>query len=418
MSFFNTIFRWLGGNANTQRSGSQQVMPASTVHDEAPVLSVDGAMQVSTVWSCVTLLTETISSLPLMVYQADAEGNREPASDRLYKVLHDAPNNRQTSQEFWEQMLLNFFLRGNAYARIVRDSRGAVLSLWPLSADQIDVVVLEDGSVIYRYLENVNGQRELIFLAKDILHIKGPGNGIVGMSRLDYMRSSVGLAINAQNHTNKTFSKNARRPGILMSSELLTDAQRAALKKNFGDITSGTDKELYVLEAQFKFDPLGMSPADIQLLESRQFAVQDLARWFGVPSVLINDTGETTALGSSVVQIVDGFYRLTLRPQVERIEQAIMKRVLTAAQRTSGLTVEFNLDALLRSSLSERMDIYSKGVQNGIYNRNEPRKRENLPPYDGGEIYTAQVNLMPVKQLGEQQPQRRAGEVAPETIEQ
>jgi phage portal protein BeeE len=95
-----------------------------------------------------------------------------------------------------------------------------------------------------------------------------------------------------------------------------------------------------------------------------------------------------------------------------------MKRVLTAAQRTSGLTVEFNLDALLRSSLSERMDIYSKGVQNGIYNRNEPRKRENLPPYDGGEIYTAQVNLMPVKQLGEQQPQRRAGEVAPETIEQ
>jgi len=415
MSIFTTIFRWLGGNANTQRTGSQPINPASNVHDSTPPINVDGAMQVSTVWACVTLLSETISSLPLMVYQSDAGGNREVFQDRLYKILHDSPNRRQTSQEFWEQMLLNYFLRGNAYAKVQRDSRGAVLSLWPLSADQIDVVVLDDGSIVYRYMENTAQPQEIIFLEKDILHIKGPGNGVVGMSRLDYMRSSVRLAINAQDHTNETFKKNARRPGILMSSEVLTDAQRVALKKNFSDIAIGTEKELYILEAQFKFDPLGMSPADIQLLESRQFSVQDLARWFGVPSVLINDTGETTNLGSSTAQIIDGFYRLTLRPQLERIEQAIMKRVLTASQRAGNVTVEFNLDALLRSSLAERMDIYSKGVQNGIYNRNEPRKRENLKPYAGGEIYTAQVNLMPVDKLGEQSS---GGQVAAEPIEQ
>jgi HK97 family phage portal protein len=98
-------------------------------------------MQVSTVWACVTLLVETISSLPLMVYGKDAQGNRVTSTDRIAKILHDAPNQRQTSQEFWEQMLLNYFLRGNAYARIQRDSRGAALSLWPLSADQIDVVM-------------------------------------------------------------------------------------------------------------------------------------------------------------------------------------------------------------------------------------------------------------------------------------
>ena len=188
-----------------------------------------------------------------------------------------------------------------------------------------------------------------------------------------------------------------------------------ALKNNFGDIVSGSEKELYILEAQFKFDALGMSPADIQLLETRQFAVQDLARWFGVPSVLINDTGETTALGSSVSQIIDGFHRLTLRPQLERIEQALMKRVLSSRQRAKGAIIEFNLDALLRASLKDRMDKYAKGVQNGIYNRNEPRKRENLPPFEGGETFTAQVNLMPVDKLGQQQA---SGNVAPEPIEQ
>jgi HK97 family phage portal protein len=415
MSIFSTMRNWLGGNANTTRTGTQQIQPASTVHQNVPIVNVDGAMQVSTVWACVNLLVETISSLPLMVYKAGADGSREISDDTLYKILHDSPNPRQTSQEFWEQMLLNFFLRGNAYARVQRDSRGKAVALWPLSSDQIEVIMLDDGTLVYRYFKNTNQQTEIIYLEKDILHIKGPGNGLVGMSRLDYMRSSVGLAIKTQDHTTKTYQANARRPGILMSSEVLTDAQRVALKKNFGDIVSGSDKELYVLEAQFKFDPLGMTPTDIQLLESRKFSVQDLARWFGVPSVLINDTGESTALGSSIAQIVDGFHRLTLRPQLERIEQAIMKRVLTPAQRVSGLTAEFNLDALLRASLAERMEIYSKGVQNGIYNRNEPRKRENLKPYPGGDVYTAQVNLMPVDLLGRQPA---SGNVPDEPIEQ
>jgi HK97 family phage portal protein len=413
MSIFSTVYRWFGGNANQQRTGKQESTPTTVAHEDAPHLGIDSALQISTVWACVTLLVETISSLPLMVYRTDALGNRQTMrNDDIFRILHTTPNKRQTSQEFWEQMLLNFFLRGNAYAQIMRSPDGRLVSLWPLSADQIEVVKAEDGSVFYRY--HINNDI-LIYLERDILHIRGPGNGLIGMSPLDYMKSSLGLAIGAQNHTTKTFRKNARRPGILMSNGVLTAEQRTALKQNFGDIVTGTDKELYILEAQFKFDPLGMSPADIQLLESRKFSVQDLARWFGVPSVLINDMGETTALGSSVAQIIDGFHRLKLRPQLERIEQALRKSVLTPGQKSRGVEIEFNLDALLRASLVDRMDIYAKGVQNGIYNRNEPRKRENLPPYDGGEVFTAQVNLMPVDKLGQQQA---AGIVPDEPIQQ
>jgi HK97 family phage portal protein len=397
MNYFSKIFSFLTGNAMIQKTGKQLNSPAISAHDDTPNISVDGALQVSTVWACVTLLVETIGSLPLHVYRNNKDSRETAKDSRIYKILHDSPNKRQTAQEFWEQMMLNYVLRGNAYARVDRDASGEAIALWPLSSDQIEVVVAEDGSLVYLYSFE---QKGIVYNESDILHIRGMGNGVVGMSPLDYMRSSVGLAINAQNHTAKTFKKDARRPGVLMSDSVLTPEQRTAVKNNFGDIVSGNGKELYVLEAQFKFEPLGMSPADIQLLESRKFAVQDIARWFGVPSILINDTAESTSLGSSTEQIIDGFHRLKLRPQLERIEQAISKRVLTAKQRSQGYEAEFNLDALLRASLKDRMEIYAKAVQNGLKTRNECRARENDAPIAGGDFLTAQTNLAPLDMLG------------------
>lgn len=413
MNFITRFFGWFGGNATTQRKGSQVTEPSTTAHDDVPMVGVDGALQVSTVWACVTLIVETISSLPLNVFATDAEGKRqELRGSRLWQVLRTTPNIRQTALEFWETMLLNLVLRGNAYAKIDRAPDGSVISLLPLSADQVEVITADDGSLVYVYRYEGDG---VVYTERDILHIKGMGNGTVGLSPLDYMRSSVGLAINAQNHTTKTFKKDGRRPGILMTDSVLTTEQREAVKKNFGDIATGEGKQLHVLEAQFKFEPLGMSPADIQLLETRQFAVQDLARWFGVPSVLINDTAQTSSLGSSTAQIVDGFYRLKLRPQLERIEQAIERRVLTPRQRAENISVEFNLDALLRASLKDRMDIYAKAVQNGLKTRNECRRLENNEPLEGGDLLTAQVNLAPVEQLD---GLNNGGSVPPDTVRQ
>lgn len=412
MSIFSKIFGLFGGNATSQKSGAQQTSPSTSPHDDSPIVGIDSSLQVSTVWACVNLLVETISSLPLNVYKRSGDGREKALNSRIYAILHNSPNKRQTPIEFWEQMILNYVLRGNAYAKIDRNNKGEVLALWPLSADQIEVIVAEDGSLIYTYS---HGQASIGYLENDILHIKGMGNGSVGMSPLDYMRSSVGLAISAQNHTTKTFRKNARRPGILMSDSVLTQDQRKALKANFGDIVSGDAKELYVLEAQFKFEALGMSPADIQLLESRQFAVQDIARWFGVPSVLINDTSETTSLGSSVQQIVDGFYKLKLRPQLKRIEQALQAKVFTPQQRAQGYVAEFNLDALLRASLKDRMEIYSKAVQNGLKTRNECRILENDPVIDGAGKLTAQVNLTTLDKIGEA---TATGSVPADTVRQ
>lgn len=401
MGFLSSFRTLLRGNATAQRRGVQSEMPAGGAYEETPIIGPDAALQVSTVWACVKLLVETIASLPLFVYRTDSDGRRTLArGEQLYTVLHDSPNRRMTAQEFWEFMLLNLVLRGNAYARVERDLKGNAFALWPLAADQVEVRAMPDGSLVYAYMLD---STTLIYQEEDILHIKGIGNGIVGMSPLDYMRASIGLSVAAQNHTAATYRKQARRPGVLMTDRVLTNDQRDALRKSFGEIATGGQRELYILEANFKFEPINMSPADIQLLETRRFAVEDLARWFGVPSVLVNDTSKTTTWGTGVEQIIEGFYKFTLRPQLERIEQAIQRRVLTSAQRAAGLHAEFSFDALLRSNMKDRFELYAKGVQNGITTRNECRQLENLPPVAGGDMLTAQVNLVPVDMLGKVQ---------------
>lgn len=401
MGMISTFRSWLRGNATAQRTGTQSGLPSGGAFEEVPVVGLDAALQVSTVWACVKLLVETIASLPLFVYRTDSDGRRTLVrDDQLYAILHTSPNRRMTAQEFWEFMILNLVLRGNAYARVERDSKGRAYALWPMAADQVEVKVMPEGSLVYAYMLD---SATLVYLEEDILHIKGIGNGVVGMSPLDYMRASVGLSISAQNHTAATYRKQARRPGVLMTDKTLNKPQRDALRENFGEIASGGQNELYILEANFKFEPINMSPADIQLLETRRFAVEDLARWFGVPSVLINDTSKTTTWGTGVEQIIEGFYKFTLRPQLVRIEQAIDKRVLTSAQRAAGLKAEFSFDALLRASLKDRVEIYAKAAQNGIKTRNECRQLENDPPLPGGDVLTAQVNLVPIDMLGKVQ---------------
>jgi len=389
------FFNWFSGNANRQASGDQVTGPSTTAHEDTTRVSIDSALQISTVWACIDLLVESLSSLPVIVYQ-ETKGGREKAKDELiYDIFHRSPNRIQTSQEFWETMFLNFFFRGNAYARIQKNKLGEPVALWPLSADQVRVKVVESRVFYFYHFDN----KEYIYDESDILHIKGKGNGIVGLSLLEHMGASCNVAIKAQNHTNATYRKDARRPGVLMSEKVLTKEQREALKQNLSGLVTGGKQELHILEADFKFEALGMSPSDIQLLETRKFSVQDLARWFGVPSVLVNDTGETTSLGSSITQILDGFYRLKLRPQLTRVEQAIHKRVFTPKMRARRLSVEFNLDALLRANIKDRMEVYSKGTQNGVYTRNECRQKENLPPVKGGDKLTVQSNMMSIENI-------------------
>ena len=224
------------------------------------------------------------------------------------------------------------------------------------------------------------------------------GNGTVGLSKLDYMKATTNEIKNSQNAADKLFSTSGKPTGVLMVDSILKKEQREAIQRNFAEMATGSTARLYVLEANMKYQQITLNPEDMQLLQSRKFSIEEIGRWFGVPSVLINHS-DVTAWGEGIYEIIEGFHKFTIRPALVNIEQAIRKRVFSSAQRVK-YTAEFNFDGLLRASLKDRMDIYAKAVQNGLKTRNECRQLENDEPIAGGDELTAQTNLVPINMLG------------------
>lgn len=396
LTMIGGLFRF-GGRSLSVSAGTQNGQPNAALIEDVPNTSIDGALQISAVWRAVEILSKLISTLPLMAYE-NKNGMRTLARDsNLWMLLHDSPNSRMTTVEFWTTILLNLLFRGNGYARIQRNARtGEAEALWPMPADQVEMRVLDDGSEVYLYRI---GNDVAVLASENVFHLKEMGNGVIGWSRLDYMRATLGESANAQRSANKLFANGGKPTGVLMVDNVLDQEQRKAIKKSFEEMATGTTSRLYVLEANMKYEQINLTPEDMQLLSTRQFTVQEIGRWFGVPSILLNQTEGTTTLGSSSADIIETFYKLTIRPMVINIEQSLKKRVLTSAQR-ARYTVEYSMDALLRASLKDRVEIAAKQVQNGIKNRNEVRQLENDAPFDGGEIYTAQSNLVPISMLG------------------
>lgn len=392
MAWWN-VFR--SGGALAYSRGVQSTVPMAALVEDTRDVGQDGALQLSPVWACVDRRASMVASLPFFVYE-NKNGVRTLArQDRLYFLLHESPNSRMTPYEFWRALMVNHDLRGNAYARIVRDDKGEALAMWPMPSDQVEMVVMDDGALVYHYRV---GQDIAVLAEANVLHLKGLGNGTTGLSKLDYMRATTDEMAKAQSNATKVFGNSGKPTGVLMIDHTLTQEQRDSVKQEFASLSTGPTARLAVLEANMKYQQLSISPEDQQLLESRKFGVEEICRWFDVPPVLVHHSNVTT-WGSGIEQIVDGFHKLTIRPMLISIEQAVRKRVMTAGQR-ARLSAEFSHDALLRGNIKDRMEVYSKAVQNGLKTRNECRQLENDPPIKYGDELTAQSNLVPLSRLG------------------
>ncbi|WP_371767502.1 phage portal protein [Massilia sp.] len=395
-NFVNTLRTWWGnGGAIAETIGIQTPLPSAPLIPDTSGVSVDGALQISTVWACIDRRASTIASLPFFAYQQVSGEKQLARSSRLYAVLHDSPNSRMTPFEFWRAMMMYHDLRGNAYARIDRDAQGEPVAMWPMPADQVEAIVLPDGSMVYKY---TIGNDIAILADTNVLHLKNLGNGTVGLAKLEFMRATTDEATKAQATAAKTFGSGGKPTGVLMVDKVLDVAQRKAVQERFAEMASGSTSRLYVLEANMKYEQISMSPEQQQLLETRNYGVVELCRWYDVPPVLVHHPSET-GWGTGIYEIKDGFYTLSIRPMVVNIEQAVRKRVMTARQRAS-MTAEFSLDALLRGDPVKRADINAKNVQNGIKTRAEIRQLEGDPFIPGTDVLTAQSNLVPLDMLG------------------
>lgn len=389
----NFIPRWLGGGIRRQ-PGIQTGSPVMVFAGKQQNVTEETAMQISAVWAAIQLKSGILGSLKLDFYRKDGE-TRELLTDYPLSVLFNGKVNRyQTRVEFFETTGLNLYLTGNAYCLIQRTG-GQITGLLPLMASQMEVELMRDGSIVYTYTDGVN---VTAYSSESIWHLRLLGNGVKGLSPLQYARNSIGMAISGEEWASNIIGNGGKPTGVLTYDKLLTKEQREQLKEKFKDLREGARDALMVLEAGMKYEQISLSPQDVQLLEARRFQVEDIARFLNVPSVMINDTSGGTVWGSGIQEIIRGWYKIGFRPELERIEQSIINNLITLNDRRN-ISVEFNFEELLRTEFDKRVESGARAVNAGLMTRNEWRRREWLEPVDGADDLTVQVNLTPISEL-------------------
>jgi HK97 family phage portal protein len=373
--------------------------PGSAGVSEAGELITDNAaLGLSAVWACVNLLAGTIASLPLMVYRVTGEGDRRvERGHALYRLLHDSPNFDQTAVDFWEFMAASLELWGNAYARIVREA-GRVVGLVPIRPDWVQVRRLSDGSIEYGWTEDGRTWR---LRDPEVLHIRGfGGSPLGGMSTLHFGRNTFGLARATDKAAGATFRNGLRPSGALTFKEFLTPANREIAESKLADRYLGATNagRPMILEGGTTWQPFTINPEDAQMLESRRYSVEEVCRFFGVPPHMVGHTEKTTSWGTGLEQQTLAFQKFTLRRRLKRIEQALMKQLLTPAEMARGVVIEFNLEGLLRGDSAARASFYQSGLSNGWLTINEVRALENRPPVAGGDVPRMQSQNVPITQ--------------------
>lgn len=373
---------------------------SGSVGDSGEAVNDQSALGLSAVWACVNLLSGTIATLPLMVYRPVGGERQVDRANPLYRVLHDSPNFDQTAVDFWEFVNASLELWGNAYARIER-SAGQVRGLHPINPALMSVRRLSNGTLEYRWTEE---GKSYVETDRTMLHIRGfGGNPLGGMSTLHFGRNTFSLARAIDRSAGGMFKNGLRPSGVLTFDKWLTPEQREIAEsrlaeKFIGAVNAG--KPL-VLEGGTKWEQLTINPEDAQMLESRGFSVEEICRFFGVPPFMIGHTEKSTSWGTGLEQQTLGFQKFTLRRRLKRIEQAIMKQLLTPEERAQGVVVEFNLEGLLRADSAGRASFYREMTFIGAMTINEVRALENLPPVEGGDVPRMQSQNVPITQAGQ-----------------
>lgn len=353
-------------------------------------ITPETASKIAAVYACNKVLSEAIASLPLITYRRRPDGGKEVATDHpLYPILHRRPNNWQTAFEFFEMLVGHSNFRGNYIAYIQRTKGGQIYQLVPMDPTRWEVELLETDDrgydVVYYYHPKANPAKKIKFTRDELLHFKlYSEDGLWGNSPIQANRETLGLASAAGDFAARFFANDAT-PGVILEhpGRITVDAA-VRLKTSWDEAHTGSanSHKTVVLEEGMKANKLGMSPEDSQLLETRNFQVEEIARIFRVPSILIGHP-DTTMTYASAEQLFLSFVVHTVRPWLVRIEQVLN----TTLFPDDEYFCEFKLDGLLRGDVASRYQAYSLAIQNRIMNPNEVRALENLNPYDGGESY-------------------------------
>lgn len=394
------LLQWLGVPIQLTDAAFWQVLAGGETTSGESV-TVTSAFKLSAFWRCVRLISETIGGMPFNVHWRDVDKG-VAFQHPLYAILHTQPNADMVACTFWEVMSVSLLVRGNAYAQIMR-AAGTVIALVFIHPDFMQMRRRSDGSIEYRWTDEFG--RTHTADESDILHIPAFSmNGLVGMSPLAYGAEVFGTAMAASKAAGTTFKRGLIGGGTFETDQVVPEGKRELfqerLKQYQGAIAAGSAP---LVEGGIKYKPITMNPDDAQLLESRQFSVEEICRWFGVPPAMVGHTTNSTSWGTGLEQQKLWFLAFGLQIWLTRIGQQCNRKLLSPADKLKYFC-EHNTDAMLRTDSVTRAAFYSTMTQNGNMTRDEVRAKENMPAMGGNAaVLTVQSALVPLDSLGQSQ---------------
>ena len=360
------------------------------------------ALTYSAVWNAVSLISGTIGALPLHLMQRKGKTKAIVDDRKLYRVMHDQWNPLMTAMAGRECIMAHALAWGNGYAEKVRNGYGEVVELWPITPNRV-TPFMKDGELFYRI--KMPSSTDVELPRENILHIPGLGfDGFQGYSVIAMARKSIGLGMALETFGALYFGQGTH-PGVIVSHPGLLSAQgNDNLKKSLTEGYSGLGKShrLLLLEEGMKLEKLGIPPNDSQFLESRQFQIPEVARWFNLPPHKLKDL--TKSSFSNIESEQTSFVIDTLLPWLVRLEANYNMQLLSASDKSlSGygrLYFKHIVEGLLRGDNASRAAFYAVMLDKGVFSINEVREKEDMDPVKGGDIHLVPLNMTSLENAG------------------
>lgn len=391
--------------AGQERRAAEYNPASSALRSLAPtaagtVVTVDSAMRNMTVLRCVGIISQTLASMPLVLYKRTGRSRERATDHALYPILGAVGNAEMTAFEVREVRLAHTLTYGNAFALIQYDSMYQVSGLLPMAPDRVGIERLSSGRLQYTYWDDNDG-RGYVLPAYKVMHTRYTvWRGVWGLSPIRQAMNALGVASAAEEFGARYFA-NGSRPSIILKhpARLNKDAYER-LRDSFSSNWQGLENahRINILEEGITPETVGIPPDEAQFLETRQYQVQEIARLYGVPLHMLA-VGETATYASAEQEAVN-FRQFTVLPWAKRDESRLGADLLTKAERSAGYYIEYLLDGIERATIETRAQAYSTLIQNGMMTPNEGRERENMDPLPGGDVLLLPLNMQQVQADG------------------
>jgi HK97 family phage portal protein len=393
------------GSSTTDKSGTIDdwwaEFGASSVSSGGMAVTQVSALQVATVLSCVSIRSEDVAKLPVHVYRQRGDGGRIIVKDHPVEMLLQRPNSYQSRFEFMEQMMVALMLRGNAYAVILRDGRGRPTSLVPISPDRVWIYEAPGGEVFYQVARRglhemaVLANEPLMIPSEDIFHLRWMSleNSLYGASRIGLAREAIGLALSQQELAGRLSANGTNLGGVLSTDQKLSKEAADRLAKAWKERKQGLKNagDTAVLEMGLKWQPMGMTARDAEMIAARQLSVQEIARLFRMP---MHKLGVVEGgAGASMEQLDQDYLNSVVSSDLGRWESKIEH---TFGLAEEGLFIEFDVSGFLRASQQTRFTAYRTAIIGMFMTPNEARRAEGWADVEGGDQLYQPTNVAPL----------------------